>query len=341
MNIVYNFKYMRKILLQMFFIVTFLTFLSCSRTNEMHFDSSENGFLVYNNDDSLSFDTEWNLMNSTVSLRDDVSKVSFKNDSLINILSPLNNKIYTLWLDSLFNPKYIENIHEKEIQYSDSIGMSIQYGRDSNLEELVIYFTFIQDEHIMMYSLNQYLVYKNDEIDTLRSSFYVVEESDSGGIFKLYNRQDIEGDYYYQVIYFTDPFLELSPVSIAGNLYIEDTAKHKEILYFRKGQDPFITYDNDIDKPTVFQVYVFKTETREPIDYRLGVINSDYSTEKKIKQIKNDVSQKFDQYKVKSYLKDIEKSLQGFPFVTVKSQAVVEVDKEKLKELYSKYKSKK
>lgn len=332
---------MRKILLQMFFISTFLTFLSCSRTNEMHFDSLENGFLVYNNEDSLSFDAEWNLISSTVSLRDDISKVSFKNDSLRNILLHSNIKIYTRWLDSLFNVYAIENIYEKEIQHLDSLGISIQYGRDSNLEELVIYFTFIQDEHIMMYSLNQYLVYKNDEIDTLRSSFYVVEESDSGGIFKLYNRQDIEEDYYYQVIYFTDPFLELSPVSIAGNLYIEDTAKHKEILYFRKGQDPFITYDNDIDKPTAFQVYVFNTKTREPIDYRLGVINSDYSTEKKIKQIKNDVCQKFDQYKVKSYLKDIEKSLQGFPFVTVKSQAVVEVDKEKLKELYSKYKSKK
>ena len=130
---------MRKLII---LTLTFLILLSFSKTNEVHFESDANGYLVYNNDDSLSFDAKWNLLNSTVSLRDDISKASFKNDSLRNILLHSNIKIHTGWLGSLFNVYAIENIYEKEIQHLDSLGISVEYGRNPYYEELVTYLKF-------------------------------------------------------------------------------------------------------------------------------------------------------------------------------------------------------
>jgi len=313
-----------------------LPLLSCSRKNEVQFDSLDNGYLVYNHNDSLEFDKNWSLINSTVSLIDSFSKVSFKNDKLINIHNWSKSEKYIIWFDSLFTPMYVAN--DEEVY--NPLVTSFQYGENSKLDRLIINYDFILDGHIKVVNLDQYLIYKNKEIDTLESTFYVVKELDSGGVFKLFSRHDIDENYYYQVIYYTDPFIELSPVVISGNLYVKDTSKHKDVLYFRKGEDPFIAYDNLNEKPTVFQVYVFENNTRKLLEYRLGVVRPDFSSEEKITQLKNDLSEKFNQFNNKSYLKDIEKSLEGFPFVSIKSQGVVEVDKEKLKELYSKYNGK-
>lgn len=320
-------------------IINFLL-LSCSGTDEVHFDSDDDGYLIYNDVDSLKFDQDWNLITSTASFSDSISLINFENDTLMNIYYLSEDTIYTIQVGPHLNPLYIQ--YERNIEFNPpSLGSSIQYSQDSVFERLNIDVTFLLDGHIKAYVIDHKLIYKNNEIDTSRSLFYRVEESDSGGVIKIYNELDINKDYYCQVTCYSDPFLELSPASKNGKLYVEDSAKIERILYFKKGEDAFIFYDNIKNKPTVIQVFVVDQETLNPLYYYLGVIRPDFSSEKRIALVKNDLSKRFKQFKNKSYLKDIDRSLEGFPFVSMKSQGVVEIDKGKLKKLYSNYKDKK
>jgi|SRR5690554_6650871 len=327
-----------KLLNYLLIVILNICVLSCSRTDEVDFDISEDGYVVYNNRDSLTFDKHWNLIYSTISYNDSVSKLFFENDTLKEVYHSSKNGDYVIYIDSLLNPFYVNKTVRVELD-SQSIGNSFDYFNYSEIEMLDIYSTFIKDGHILVYLGEHQLVFNNNEIDTLESVYHIVEETDSGEVFKYYDRLDINEEYYYQLIYYTDPFLELAPISIAGNLYIEDTAKHKDVLYFSEGTNPYITYDNINEKPTVFQVYIFKKDTREAFDYRLGIIRPENSNEEKWRLIKNDLSEKYNQFKNKNYLNDIERSIESFPFMSVKSEGVVKVDKKKLTKLYSKHRS--
>lgn len=298
--------------------------------DEVIIGSTSTGFVAYKGNDTIHINKDSTISSFSTELYDSIYTVVNIDDSFVsNFEYRKGNTSYLVSYE-----KGGDSLDFLELNMGvnpvDKLGTVIRYNEEGKKESVNIMFSYLFEDRIMLLSKGQYVVFINNKIDSLESSFYTISNEDSCNTFELMNGVDHTKDFFYQLISYNHYFGELNPIRAADNVFIGDTSKHKGITYFNKGSNPSIEYCSEMNKPKVYQLYVFESGTHTPLYYRLGVIRDEYSTIKEIRSIKKILSKEYDFIqKIKLKRRALSK-FENFDLVAINARGEVDLNKQEL-----------
>lgn len=310
-------------------IFLMLLLFSCSKETDFTISKLDDGYLVSNESDSTFLDSNMNILYSTCSNDANVQYIHYKYSnncypSKIEYFNEGNH--YDVWIDSKGSPLYIMGRY----QYQDIVGF-IEYSKDDENREVFNIFSSIFAENIRFDVTSQYLEFYNNEIDSLKSSFYLISDLDSIVNLRFFIRSQFSEDYIYQAFWYSDPISELQPVDKGGRVYLDKFNQKSGSKLFDINNDSIsITITTKDSIPTAVQLYALGRNSRKAIYYELFPIVPKYSNKEDILKDKkkyNEIHKRFDP----GYLSlCLEKSLGDFSFLRVNKNNTVTVDKKEL-----------